>query len=49
MQYIQKNPPTERKTLGLGWKGVVFAVLVVVLSLVISIVAVDLVTAAIAL
>ena len=48
MHLLHDNPPTERKPLGLGWKGVAFAIFVVVISLVLSIVAVDLVTAAIA-
>ena len=44
MQYIHDNRPQNRRPLGLGWKGVFFGVLVVALSLVVSVAAVDLVT-----
>ena len=46
MQYIQEDPPEDRKKLGLGWKGITFAIVVVILSLLLSIAAVDVVTAA---
>lgn len=47
MQFLDNNPPEQPKSLNLGWKAIAFAVVVVVLSLLLSIAAVDLVTAAV--
>ena len=43
MQYLHKNPSESPKSFDIGWKGVVFGIVAVALSLILSIAAVDLV------